>query len=431
MKKRTILALILVLMMAVSSFGCTAPAAQSATETETAAETAAETATTGEEAAAVETQSDLLTQDEVATVEENEWGIANLINDGSQTKEELYELAKEEGAVTLYSISSRCGKVAESFNAEYPGVVCEAFDISSDELIQRVTTEYTAGQYVADVVHCKDLDGSVYQELVLNHVFHNYFPTDICDSIDPAYLTYAMPLYWELNQWFYNGNLIDEAPVTSWWQLTEEQWDNNLLMQDPINNTNYMAVFTAFLQYEDEIAADYEALYGEPLTDYQCGIENAAYELLYRLFKDDRVIFMSSSDEVCEQTAGTGVTEVKLGYGASSKVRKNADNGWALVPINITPSTGIPNPNNLYIVDNCPHPNAAKLLVRWICGEADGTGEGFTPFNTLGGWSVRNNVQLAEGSTPLIDLNIWKFDPMFVYTNFLHMQDYLIQQLAG
>ena len=202
-------------------------------------------------------------------------------------------------------------------------------------------------------------------------------------------------------------------------------------MQDPINNTNYMAVFTAFLQYEDEIAADYEALYGEPLTDYQCGIENAAYELLYRLFKDDRVIFMSSSDEVCEQTAGTGVTEVKLGYGASSKVRKNADNGWALVPINITPSTGIPNPNNLYIVDNCPHPNAAKLLVRWICGEADGTGEGFTPFNTLGGWSVRNNVQLAEGSTPLIDLNIWKFDPMFVYTNFLHMQDYLIQQLAG
>lgn len=429
MKKGTILATLLVLMLVFSTLGCATPAADTtepAAQTETATEAAP-----AEVSSAPETQADLQTQTEVAAVEENEWGIANSMNDGSQTKEELYELAKAEGAVTLYSISSRCGKVAESFNAAYPGVVCEAFDISSDELIQRVTTEYKAGQYVADVVHCKDLDGAVYQELVLTHVFHNYFPDDICASIDPTYRTYAMPLYWELNQWFYNGALFNEAPITSWWQLTEPEWDNNLLMQDPISNTNYMAVFTAFLQYEDQIAADYEAVYGKPLTEYQGGVENAAYELLYRLFKGNRIIFLSSSDEVCEQTAGAGVTEVKLGYGASSKVRKNADNGWSLVPINITPSTGIPNPNNLYIVDNCPHPNAAKLLVRWMVGETDGTGEGFTPFNTLGGWSVRDNVQLAEGSTPLTELNVWSFDPMFVYTNYLDMQDYLIKQLGN
>ena len=45
-----------------------------------------------------------------------------------------------------------------------------------------------------------------------------------------------------------------------------------------------------------------------------------------------------------------------------------------------------------------------------MSGEADGAGEGFAPFNTLGGWSVRKNVQLAEGSTPLTELNVWIID---------------------
>ena len=58
-----------------------------------------------------------------AFAEANEWAIANKINDGSETAAELYELAKAEGSVVLYSISSRCTKVADSFNAQYPGVV--------------------------------------------------------------------------------------------------------------------------------------------------------------------------------------------------------------------------------------------------------------------------------------------------------------------
>lgn len=66
-----------------------------------------------------------------------------------------------------------------------------------------------------------------------------------------------------------------------------------------------------------------------------------------------------------------------------------------------------------------------------MSGEADGAGEGFAPFNTLGGWSVRKNVQLAEGSTPLTELNVWNFDPMFVYDNYLDMQDYLFKQLGN
>jgi iron(III) transport system substrate-binding protein len=74
-----------------------------------------------------------------------------------ETDEELYQRAIEEGGtVTLYSISSRCGKVAEAFMAKYPELTCEAFDISTNELLEKVTREHEGGQYVADVVHIKD-----------------------------------------------------------------------------------------------------------------------------------------------------------------------------------------------------------------------------------------------------------------------------------
>ncbi len=358
-----------------------------------------------------------------------DWAHENKIDDGSQTVEELYELAKLEGEVVLYSISSRGNKVVASFMEQYPGINAVAYDIRTDELIEKVSREYEAGIRNADLVHCKDLDGSVYIEKVKNGIFHNYYPEDIISTIEnPEYIEFSMALYWELNQWFYSSALFDEAPVDSWWDLTKEEWRGNLLMLDPIGNRDYTSMYTSFLQHTDEIEADYERVFGEPIT-YTSGRENAGYELVYRLLRND-LIFTSTSDEVCESVAGVGVTEKKLGYAASSKLRKNKDNGWSLVPINILPSTGIPNPNNLYIVNEAPHPNAAKLLLRWMMGEADGQGEGFDPFNTLGGWSVRENVTLPEGSTPLDDLHVWNFDPMFVYNNVHDMEDFVLMLLS-
>lgn len=404
--KKTLVALLLVFGLLLT-YGCSAPAATPAATEVPAAETAAP---------------DL---PPAPTPEPESWAVKNKMTDGTETADELYALAKEEGTVTLYSISSRCVKVKESFEAKYPGVICDAYDISSDELMEKVTREYESGVRNADVIHCKDLNGSVYSEKVSQGIFHNYYPVDIVNSItDTDYLKYSMPLYVELNQWFYNSKLFDAPPIDSWWDLTREEWKGNLIMNDPVSELNYMAVFTSFLAHVDEIEADYEREFGEKLV-LSDGCENAAYELIYRLFNND-VIFMSSSDEVCESVAGTGATEKKLGYGASSKVRKNADNGWSLAPINILPSTGIPNLNNLYIVNEAPHPNAAKLLVRWMVGEADGTGEGFNPFNTLGGWSVRNNVPDKEGNTPLTDLNVWPADVMFIYENLQDMQDFFL-----
>jgi iron(III) transport system substrate-binding protein len=116
--------------------------------------------------------------------------------------------------------------------------------------------------------------------------------------------------------------------------------------------------------------------------------------------------------------------------GPSSKLRNNASKGWKLKEIKIEPYVGIPATNVLYIVDHCPHPNAAKLLVRWMMGEADGTGEGNKPFQTLGGWSVRDDIADTEGMCTLEDMNIVPENPAYVYDNISDLIDFCLS-IAG
>ena len=129
------LALALVLMLVVSLAACTPPATDP---------TQPQQGTNPK---------DPTQQETLPTVQHNEWAVENKINDGSQTAAELYELAKKEASVVLYSISSRCTKVADSFNAQYPGVVCEAYDLGSGEIVEKITREHEAGIVNCDVVH--------------------------------------------------------------------------------------------------------------------------------------------------------------------------------------------------------------------------------------------------------------------------------------
>ena len=70
------------------------------------------------------------------------WEESSQIYNTEETDEELYQKALEEGAtVTLYSISSRCTKVEAAFEEKYPDIDCVPFDISTNELLEKVTRE--------------------------------------------------------------------------------------------------------------------------------------------------------------------------------------------------------------------------------------------------------------------------------------------------
>lgn len=345
-----------------------------------------------------------------------EWEEASGIFVTDETEEELYEKAKEEGKVVWYSISSRSEKIAEAFNEKYPGVICEAFDISSNELLEKVTREYNAGQHIADVVHIKDQDGSIYNEYVTNKIFYNYQPKDIMSHIDPQLTKYSTPIYIELTQLFYNAESYPEgSPVDSLWDLTRPEWTGKVVMQNPADNSS-LGSWMAGLVLEEtaiELEALYEEEFGEELV-LSDDAPNAGYEFLKRL-KENKPIYVSSSDEAAEAIGTPGQENPPIGFAASSKLRKNESNGWALAPVNLLPNTGVPQINTIYMVEGSEHSAAAKLLIRFILGGADGTSEGYEPFNTLGGWPVRDDIEPIEGSTPLDELNVAEFDPMGIY----------------
>ena len=343
-----------------------------------------------------------------------------------ETDEELYQQAIEEGGtVTLYSISSRCGKVAEAFMAKSPEHKCESFDISTNELLEKVTREHDAGQYVADVVHIKDQDGSLYNEYVKNKVFYLYQPADIFSHIDSQYTDTATPLYIELTQLFYNAETYPEgSPITNIWQLTEPEWQGKIMMQNPLDNLSWGSWITGFCvgDVPDQLAAAYKELYGEDLVLSE-GCANAGYEFLKRLH-DNKPTYTSSSDEIAESVGTPGQSDPPVGFCASSKLRKNEDNGWVLAPVNLYPTTGIPAINTLYVVEGCEHPAAAKLLIRFMMGGIDGDTSGYEPFNTLGGWPVRDDIEPAEGSVPYAEMNVSPFDPDEIYVNYNTVRDF-------
>ena len=180
------------------------------------------------------------------TMELTEWEQSSGIFNTDETDEELYEKAKEEGKVTIYSISSRITKVAEAFMEKYPGIEVESFDISTNELLEKVSREYDADQHVADVIHIKDEDGTLYNEYVKARKFYNYKPADILSHIDEKYCETQTPMYIELTQLFYNAEAYpDGSPIENIWEVTMPEWKGRVMMQNPLDNLAWGSWITA------------------------------------------------------------------------------------------------------------------------------------------------------------------------------------------
>ena len=59
-----------------------------------------------------------------------------------------------------------------------------------------------------------------------------------------------------------------------------------------------------------------------------------------------------------------------------------------------------------------------------MMGGTDGDTSGYDPFNTLGGWPVRDDIEPAEGSTPYSEINVSDFNPTDIYDNINPVRDF-------
>ncbi len=359
----------------------------------------------------------------LAGEKEDKWAEENGLN-LDESMDELYEKAKAEGKVVIYTISSRTQKVANAFMEAYPGIEVEVYDISSGTLKEKFLTEYDSGIHTVDILHSKEQVGEYTFEIFADGKLHNSQPASIFGSVPESYMTLT-PLMLELNLWFYNTEVYDTCPITSWWDLTKEEWRGKVVYQDAQGNDAYCAPLTAMVQHADEMAADYEKVFGKPI-ELEADEPNAGYAFIKR-FLANGPILAKGSDEVIELVGAAGQTNPPVGYSSSVKLRKAAD-GYAINygPETMTPANGIPALNFVSIANECAHPNAAKLFIKYWLGGEDGLGDGYKPLVSLGSWSVRPENPSDEGNIPLENIPLWDIDFDFIYNNIEDVRDYWI-----
>ena len=343
----------------------------------------------------------------------------------------IYDAAREEGKVVIYSLSSRIYDMVETFKAAYPGIEVEAFDMVDSEQVEKLVREQGAGIYNVDVLF---FAGATIpeRELLPQGYIWNYVPTTLFDGKVTAEIIpeqFREPLLvhsLESKVVFYNTEVHpDGCPVTTLWGLTRPEWNGRVQMKDPMLTEENMNFLQTVVQHADEMAAAYEIEFGAPIV-LSPGIENAGYEFIKRI-ADNGLVLTSSDGDASKAVGQPGQENAPLTLSvSSSKFRDNANKGYVLgIGWDIAPMVGITKQNMMAMANLAPHPNAAKLLIRYMLGDSIGGG-GFIPFNVPGGWSSRSDVPSAAPGITLDSLgeDTWFLDAEWIYENGLQVQDF-------
>ena len=288
----------------------------------------------------------------------------------------IYEAAKGEGKVVIYALSSRIFDAVEEFKTMYPGIEVEAVDIPTVQQIEKLKREQAAGVYNADVLLLADRT-SIEKDILKKGLAKNYVPETLVDGVKTAdvipekYRKDILQHSVEAKVIFYNTECNAQPPVTNLWDFTEPEWKGRFQMKDPMQSPENMNFFQMVVKYSDEMAAAYEKKYGKKIVLSE-GIENAGYEWLDRIVKND-IVLTSSDGKVSGAVGQAGQTNAPLGICvASSKIRSNAKGTKLGIAFDVEPKFGIVKSNFLLMTADAPHPNAAKLLIRYMLGDSEG-----------------------------------------------------------
>lgn len=342
-------------------------------------------------------------------------------------EEALYAAAKKEGEVNIYSYSSRVFKFGKTFEAKYPGIKVNGFDIDSPEIVTKIIAEQTAGNYVADVIFLKD-PSTVIHELFNKKLVYNYVPEDLESMIPDKYKKPLLVHHASVDALIYNNGKMKSPPIDSLWDLTKNEWKGRVIFPDPQKMSEFVEVLATVVMHADEMAANYEKTFGKKIQ-LSPGVENAGYEWILRLLNNDTVI-LGSTNSVAKSVGLSEQKNPPVGLTAFSRLRDKQKNPNLKFDImyGVKPIMGVTTDVVVGIVNQAKHPNAAKLLIHWMLGDEKG-GEGYAPYFVLGNFAVRKDVPAPKGSKKLSELNLWKADPAFVWENGQKILDFWVSNL--
>jgi iron(III) transport system substrate-binding protein len=339
----------------------------------------------------------------------------------------LYEAAKKEGEVNIYSYSSRVFKFGPTFEEQYPGIKVNGFDIDSAEMVTKILAEQNAENYVADVIFLKD-PTTVINELVSRGFVFQYVPPDLVDVIPEQFREPLLVHHASVDAFIYNDGKMSSPPVDSLWELTKEEWRGRFILPDPQKMPEFIEVLAAIVEHSNEMKKEYQRVFGKRISLSE-GVENAGYEWLLRVLNNDAII-MGSTNDVSDAVGLSDQANPPVGLTAFSRLRDKEKNPNLTFDVmyDLQPAMGVSTEVVVAIVNRAKHPNAAKLLIRWMMGDQQG-GEGYEPYYVLGNFAVRTDVKPLEGIRNIGELNLWAANPDFVWENGQKIVEFWISNL--
>ena len=132
-------------------------------------------------------------------------------------------------------------------------------------------------------------------------------------------------------------------------------------------------------------------------------------------------------DETVEAVASLGMTDSYIGWLPLSKYRAVLKGEAVFAPCEtLNPVVGVQKRNYVAVINQAPHPNAAKLFIKFIL-----SAEGFAPWNQVGQYSSIPTIEPIADALPFKDLKVWNFENLYVYQNITAFRDFYALNLLS
>lgn len=359
---------------------------------------------------------------------QEEWLKANQLgpyDTGAQDWAAIEAAAIAEGEVLVYANTSKIEKAAEGFMEKYPGIKVQAFDLGGDDVLLKTVEEQKAGAFTGDV-----WASSGGAELVGNVLPKKYvwrFVPDNLLAVTPE--QYTQPLLMSrlgTSVFAYNSELNETCPVKNIWEFTNPEWKGKFFIEDPLNDASTLSKLITIAYHADELKAAYVELYGsEPVLD--ADTPDAGWLWLKR-FAQNGPIPEPGGDEVDTAFATPGMKDSYMALGSYSNYPDVLDGNLAFEPCwGITPVLGIQSQSYLGIINQAPHPNAAKLWIKWQTSE-----EGRKPWAKFGTFFPDTSYVVPEGQKTLEEMQsmTWLIAEQYTYDHMVEARDFYLLNLA-
>lgn len=297
----------------------------------------------------------------------------------------------------------------------YPEIQVEAVDMGTKDAILTVQHEQATGEHRCDVYFAGNAP-VLSQELLASGQAWTFVPTDLTQVLREEHRGPLVQRF-SVDVLIYNTDAYEAPPIDSWWDLTRPEWTGDTVMADPLHRSDGMYLFVAMVQHAGDMALAYETEFGESIRlDQEC--ESAGYQWIKDFLKA-RPVFVAGGIEVAEAVGTPDQFDPPLGICPYAQYSKAIRHSLYFEPIfDLLPFSSVPVPSCLAIADGAPHPNAAKLMIRWLMGDpSQEQMAGFGPWWILGEYSPRSDIPAPAHARPWPEVasSAWSLDYQFAY----------------